>query len=109
MVNKALRLPNYPILVCHRGAESVSSPKSRILSTTANPYVRVQSRSRSNDGDEVKSREALVADNRPIEEKYTHRDIINIALVMSPLWFLANCLYNYSLLMTSVGSSTIIR
>ena len=46
---------------------------------------------------------------RGIEDRYTHSDIIRIAAVMSPLWFGANCLYNYSLLQTSVGSSTIIR
>lgn len=40
---------------------------------------------------------------------YSHEDVIRVALVISPVWFLANCLYNYSLLMTSVSSSTIIR
>ena len=35
--------------------------------------------------------------------------IIKIASIISPIWFLTNCLYNYSLLMTSVSSSTIIR
>jgi hypothetical protein len=38
-----------------------------------------------------------------------HWDIIKVAMVISPLWFGANCLYNYSLLMTTVSSSTIIR
>jgi hypothetical protein len=47
--------------------------------------------------------------DRSVEERYTHSDVIRIAAVMSPLWFGANCLYNYSLLQTSVGSSTIIR
>jgi hypothetical protein len=41
--------------------------------------------------------------------QFTHWDIIKIAAVICPLWFLSNCLYNYSLLMTSVSSSTIIR
>lgn len=38
-----------------------------------------------------------------------HREVIKIALVICPLWFGANCFYNYSLLLTSVSSSTIIR
>lgn len=45
----------------------------------------------------------------PRTQAYTHWDIIQIAAVICPLWFLSNCLYNYSLLMTSVSSSTIIR
>ena len=39
---------------------------------------------------------------------YTHMDVIKVALIISPVWFLSNCLYNYSLLLTSVSSSTII-
>ena len=35
--------------------------------------------------------------------------MIKIAWVVCPLWFIANFAYNYSLLLTSVGSSTIIR
>lgn len=49
-------------------------------------------------------------------EKYSQFDIqqfkqriFSIALNISPFWFIANCLYNYSLLYTSVSSSTIIR
>jgi hypothetical protein len=38
-----------------------------------------------------------------------HYVIIRAATVIAPLWFGANCFYNYSLLMTSVSSSTIIR
>lgn len=41
--------------------------------------------------------------------QYSHMDVIKAALIISPLWFISNCLYNYSLLMTSVSSSTIIR
>jgi drug/metabolite transporter (DMT)-like permease len=33
---------------------------------------------------------------------------MQVAAIVCPLWFMANCLYNYSLLMTSVSSSTII-
>lgn len=35
-------------------------------------------------------------------------ELVKIASVIAPTWFAANCLYNYSLLMTSVSSSTII-
>lgn len=37
-----------------------------------------------------------------------HKEAFRVALIMFPFWFLANCLYKYSLLLTSVGSSTII-
>jgi hypothetical protein len=39
----------------------------------------------------------------------SHEEVMVIALKVAPLWFLANCGYNYSLLLTSVGSSTVIR
>ena len=89
----------------------INSPKHRILRIDTNPYTRVSPRrsTSSSDGDVRKALSSDVVDNRPVEERYTHREIISIAMTMSPLWFLANCLYNYSLLKTSVGSSTIIR
>jgi solute carrier family 35 protein F5 len=37
-----------------------------------------------------------------------HYEVVKIAAIICPLWFGANCFYNYSLLMTSVSSSTII-
>jgi hypothetical protein len=40
--------------------------------------------------------------------QYTHTDMMSIAIILCPLWFLANCCYNYSLLYTSVASSTVI-
>lgn len=40
---------------------------------------------------------------------YTHWDVIQVAMVIAPLYVLSNGLYNYSLIMTSVSSSTIIR
>ena len=40
--------------------------------------------------------------------KYTHTDMLSIAIVLCPLWFISNCCYNYALLYTSVASSTII-
>lgn len=42
------------------------------------------------------------------QHKYTHTDMLSIAIILCPLWFLANCCYNYSLLYTSVASSTVI-
>ena len=39
----------------------------------------------------------------------THWEILKIAAIICPFWFASNCLYNYSLFMTSVSSSTIIR
>lgn len=41
--------------------------------------------------------------------EYTHEDVFRIALCISPIWFFTNLLYNYSLFMTSISSSTIIR
>jgi hypothetical protein len=40
---------------------------------------------------------------------YTHMDILRIAAVLAPIYALSNGLFNYSLIMTSVSSSTIIR
>lgn len=42
-------------------------------------------------------------------QSYTHWDVIQVAMVIAPLYVLSNGLYNYSLIMTSVSSSTIIR
>lgn len=46
---------------------------------------------------------------KPLDSTYTHEDVVYVCLVFFPLWFLANILYNYSLLLTSISSSTIIR
>lgn len=40
---------------------------------------------------------------------YTHLDVIKVAIFIAPLYVMSNGLYNYSLFMTSVSSSTIIR
>lgn len=45
----------------------------------------------------------------PPRKTYTHWDVLKIAAVICPFWFMSNCLYNYSLFLTSVSSSTIIR
>jgi solute carrier family 35 protein F5 len=44
----------------------------------------------------------------PIPENYTHQQIIYAALILFPIWFVSNCFYDYSLLLTSITSSTII-
>lgn len=46
--------------------------------------------------------------NRRRSHQYTHTDMLSIAIILCPLWFLANCFYNYALLYTSVASSTVI-
>ncbi len=57
----------------------------------------------------ISNRSEFVPAWMPSFIKEEHYEIIKIALVIAPLWFAANCFYNYSLLMTSVSSSTIIR
>jgi hypothetical protein len=46
---------------------------------------------------------------KPLDTEYTVRDIVKLGLLLCPLWFFSNLLYNYSLLLTSISSSTIIR
>ncbi len=46
---------------------------------------------------------------KPIPKNYTQMDIIKAALVISPLWMIANVFYNFSLLYTSIGSAMIIN
>ena len=50
------------------------------------------------------------SDSSSVDEfkSISHEQIFRIAIIICPIWFLANCLYNYSLLMTTVSSSTII-
>lgn len=45
---------------------------------------------------------------KPIPDNYTHEQILYAGLLLFPLWFISNCFYNYSLLLTSITSSTII-
>jgi solute carrier family 35 protein F5 len=53
-------------------------------------------------------RRVELANSTSATTSYTHMDVAKAALIIAPLWFIANCLYNYSLYMTSVSSSTII-
>ena len=41
-------------------------------------------------------------------QRYSHLQTFRIGMIMTPLWFLANCSYNMSLSQTSITSSTII-
>jgi hypothetical protein len=45
----------------------------------------------------------------PLLENHSHQDVFYLGLLLMPIWFLGNILYNYSLLMTSISSSTVIR
>lgn len=45
----------------------------------------------------------------PLPPRTEQRDALAVAMIIAPLWFGANCMYNYSLLWTTVSSSTIIR
>jgi len=53
--------------------------------------------------------EAGISMHRPKGKTYTHGEVIHMAMYIAPFWFMANCLYYYSLEWTSVSSSTIIR
>lgn len=46
---------------------------------------------------------------KPLNADYTRSDIIRLGLLLCPIWLSSNLLYNYSLLLTSIASSTIIR
>lgn len=45
---------------------------------------------------------------RPFETTPSHVDVIQLSLVLSIIWFTSNCLYSYSLLWTTISSSTIM-
>lgn len=46
---------------------------------------------------------------RPLTADYTRSEVVRLGLLLSPIWLFSNLLYNYSLLLTSISSSTIIR
>lgn len=71
-----------------------------------------QRENRANDDDSklLGSIDYQLEDSNIIElEPESDFNILKLALIIAPVWFIANCLYNYSLLMTSVSSSTVIR
>ena len=45
---------------------------------------------------------------KPKVQQYSHTQILSIAIILCPLWFVANCCYKYALLYTSVANSTVI-
>lgn len=51
----------------------------------------------------------FIVSNEMEEFKTPHQLAFNAALWITPIWFLTNLMYNYSLYWTSVSSSTIIR
>lgn len=76
-------------------SDSENSPI--ILLTSSNKVVEIQ-------------KKKLFFSNmlQPIPKNYSHVHIIQTALILTPLWFIANCFYNYALYLTSIGSSTVI-
>jgi solute carrier family 35 protein F5 len=46
---------------------------------------------------------------KPLPSDYSHEDVLYMAFLLTPLWFIGNLFYNYSLSLTSISSSTVIR
>jgi len=68
--------------------------------------------SQDNRGDDVTRASSILRPSpSPLKKtsSYTHGEVIHMAAYVAPFWFIANCLYYYSLEWTSVSSSTIIR
>lgn len=61
------------------------------------------------DGDQYRNKSDDSTSTSTVEEYASDYEVLKPALIIAPIWFLANCLYNYSLLMTTVSSSTVIR
>lgn len=76
------------------------------------PNTQLELSSKDQDPHSILAADFIDSDNPEktsiIGSKYTHTEILSIAIILCPLWFIANCSYNYALLYTSVGSSTII-
>ena len=83
-----------------------TAPRSSSKSENNNNTSNSNSSSSSSGGHMADLKEAESSIN--ITAEYCHLDVLKIALVVSPLWFIANCFYNYSLFMTSITNSTII-
>ncbi len=96
-------LPLYQLWI-HCGV--VKAPNESIISSDSLP-LSIKTDTDLEKMNENEDRRVL----RPTDDtqQYSHIEVIKIAMLISPVWFLANCLYNYSLLMTSNSSSTIIR
>lgn len=92
-----------------KGTE-ISCVKNPIDYRESIPKIHNRSRSISEDdsNSSTSSTSSDLSNSSSSSLRYTHEDAFIIALVICPLWFFANCTYNYSLLMTTVSSSTII-
>lgn len=86
-------------------AALVAEPASSINSNPIHESSSNDSSSSSSSGSEARG---VNGEENQQRAPYTHMHALRAALIITPLYFLANCLYNYSLYMTSVSSSTII-
>lgn len=62
----------------------------------------------SDDGSDEAGSQVSLTQVEQRRKTHTHAEAIYIAMLICPIWFMGNCLYNYSLFLTSVSSSTII-
>ena len=90
------------------GPGTASDTATATASSNSSNSSSISSNSSSGDGAEGAGADGPLDGAVPVLG-YTHADMLGAALVLSPLWFLANCMYNYALLYTSVESSTVIR
>lgn len=88
-------------------SKALIRPITTIEIRNKGPEADSQSNS-STDKSRFSVSDAQLADHHP-QQHTSDYDTLKLALVIAPMWFLANCLYNYSLLMTTVSSSTVIR
>lgn len=51
----------------------------------------------------------VVEDRHEALGSHTHSDVLRVAAILAPIYLFSNALYNYSIFMTSISSSTIIR
>jgi solute carrier family 35 protein F5 len=68
-------------------------------------FLGSEGQSAAADGAEAAS---ASAGGSPPVQRYSHLQTFRVGMIMTPLWFLANCSYNMSLSKTSITSSTII-
>lgn len=85
-----------PIAAIEIQNQQPSSPER--IPSTADSVVSVTEQ-------QAAAKAAATIDSSPFAADY---EALKLSLIIAPMWFLANCLYNYSLLMTTVSSSTVI-
>lgn len=83
----------------------IKNPPKMFIKSESPDYSLASSLSDDSDSSDNANEDIYPVSN---DATYSHYDVMKIAMIISPIWFVANCLYNYSLLMTSVSSSTII-